>query len=235
MVKRNWTFNNIKPGFSAGVFLALLLALCLSGNPLAAAEPLELLKTSIADLEKVADSLGENPDEAQKKAAEKQARSILEGIFDKNHLAALALGPGQWEKLTDAQKKEFEKIVHQLIVQKLNKSGKNDNRTVSDKIQSLRSRKLIMGQQTDYKDPYFKLDNAVKVSTTLPGDELDIPIDFLYVKEAELKPTTDWRVYDIQIDGRSQVYSYRKQFSSYIEKKGVQALIDVLKKKYNIE
>ena len=76
-----------------------------------------------------------------------------------------------------------------------------------------------------YKDNLLKVPDAVKVDAIVPGEEIDIPIAFIFFKNSD----SAWKIYDIHLDGRSVIFSYKKQFSSIISKHGAAYFLKKLK------
>ncbi|WP_410499443.1 phospholipid-binding protein MlaC [Chitinibacter sp. S2-10] len=65
-------------------------------------------------------------------------------------------------------------------------------------------------------------EQTVRTEVTLPGQK-PIPLDFSFEKQS-----SDWKVFDISVDGISFINNHRNQFGSVIRKDGIDALIKQL-------
>ena len=75
-----------------------------------------------------------------------------------------------------------------------------------------------LGEQRE--DPY------AEVRTQLKGRKIETPIDFRLISHG-----TEWRVYDVVIDGASIVNNYRSQFASIIREVSYVGLVQKMKQK----
>jgi phospholipid transport system substrate-binding protein len=64
------------------------------------------------------------------------------------------------------------------------------------------------------------------VQTTVITKKADIPIHYRVIQKG-----SDWKVYDVVIEGVSLVSNYRNQFKEILLNKTPDALIDTLRKK----
>lgn len=67
----------------------------------------------------------------------------------------------------------------------------------------------------------------VRTEVSLPGQK-PIPLDFSFEKQG-----SDWKVYDISVDGISFINNHRNQFGSVIRKDGIDGLIKLLSSRNN--
>lgn len=130
--------------------------------------------------------------------------------FDFERMSKLVLAQN-WNSASDDQKKRFTKEFRALIV-----------RTYA--------RSLL-----DYTDQEVKFlpsrnedDRRVTIRTEVikPSTNKAIPIDYeMYL------PSTQWKVFDVKVDGVSLVMNYRNSYAEEIRKNGLDALIEQLKNK----
>ncbi len=127
--------------------------------------------------------------------------------FDFERMSRLVLGRA-WKAASKEQQDKFTTEFRNLLV-----------RTYSVALAKYRN------QTIDYKP--FKMaagddDVVVKTQILQPGGQA-IPIDY-----ALAKGDTEWKVYDVKIDGISLVTNYRGQFSNELKQGSMDALIQKL-------
>jgi phospholipid transport system substrate-binding protein len=127
--------------------------------------------------------------------------------FDFERMSRLVLGRA-WRSASKDQQEKFTMEFRNLLV-----------RTYSVALAKYRN------QTIDYKP--FKMaaaddDVVVKTQILQPGGQ-PIPIDY-----ALEKGDTEWKVYDVKIDGISLVTNYRGQFSNELKQGDMEALIQKL-------
>ncbi|WP_455244779.1 MlaC/ttg2D family ABC transporter substrate-binding protein [Petrachloros mirabilis] len=192
----------------------VLLSLLVTAEPLAvhAAEvnngqtPTEAVKGTIADLIAVLD------DDALKQAerAEERRHKIEDVIrrgVDYEEMAKRALGR-PWLMLSEHDRQEFVSLFVQLL------------------------RDSFAGRITEHHDEQVdylgeqRQDLYAEVRTQLKGRKTETPIDFRLISHG-----TEWRVYDVVIDGASIVNNYRSQFTSIIHEVSYTGLVQKMKQK----
>lgn len=127
--------------------------------------------------------------------------------FDFERMSRLVLGK-EWKSASKDQQERFTMEFRNLLV-----------RTYSVALAKYRN------QTIDYKP--FKMapgddDVVVKTQILQPGGQ-PIPIDY-----ALEKGSTEWKVYDVKIDGISLVTNYKGQFSNELKQGSMDALIQKL-------
>lgn len=151
------------------------------------------------------------PGSAEEKALAKEVTSKLEGFLDVDELGKRAL-KDHWGKLTEEQKKEFSKLLRELVE--------------ASYLKALRS-------QLEYEVAYVgeaPKDSGVSVATEVRaqrnGRKQTISIDYVLHQNQNA-----WRVFDLVTDGVGLVQNYRGQFNKIIAKEGVSGLLDRMRKK----
>ena len=151
------------------------------------------------------------PGSAEEKALSKEVTSKLSSFLDVDELGRRAM-KDHWEKLTPEQKKEFSKLLRELVE--------------SNYVKALRS-------QLDYDVAYVgesSKDSAVNVATeirsTKNGRKRTMSIDYV-LHESD----NAWRVFDLVTDGVGLVQNYRSQFNKVIAKEGITGLLERMRKK----
>jgi len=93
-------------------------------------------------------------------------------------------------------------------------------------------RDTFAGRITEHQDEQVaylgeqREDVFAEVHTQLKGRKIDTMIDFRLINRG-----TDWRVYDVVIDGASVVSNYRSQFTSIIREVSYVGLVKKMKQK----
>ena len=151
------------------------------------------------------------PGSAEEKALTKEVTNKLSSFLDVDELGRRAL-KDHWSKLSDEQKKEFSKLLRELVE--------------ANYVKALRS-------QLEYEVAYVgeaPKDSGVSVATevrsTKSGRKQTMSIDYVLHENASA-----WRVFDLVTDGVGLVENYRSQFNKIIAKEGVTGLLDRMRKK----
>jgi phospholipid transport system substrate-binding protein len=151
------------------------------------------------------------PGSAEEKALSREVTSKLSSFLDVDELGRRAM-KDHWEKLSAEQKKEFSKLLRELVE--------------ANYVKALRS-------QLEYEVAYVgesPKDSAVSVATevrsTKNGRKRTMSIDYVLHQDASA-----WRVFDLVTDGVGLVQNYRAQFNKVIAKEGVTGLIERMRKK----
>ena len=187
-----------------GLLLIVLLIMPLSSQ---AAAPLEAVR---AEINKVLDVLRDESlkGESGKKTKKAKIRSIANGIFDFSELSRRTLGP-DWKKLNAGQQKEFVELYSDLLEE-----------TYASKILSYTNEKVLYGKEKNLTA------NTVEVETTIVTKKADVPVNYRLIPKG-----SDWKVYDVTIEGVSLINNYRSQFREILANKSPDALIEHLRKK----
>jgi phospholipid transport system substrate-binding protein len=187
-----------------GLFLIVLLIMPLSSQ---AAAPLEAVR---AEINKVLDVLRDESlkGESGKNTKKTKIRSIANGMFDFAELSRRTLGP-DWKKLNAGQQKEFVDLYSDLLED-----------TYASKLLSYTNEKVLYGKERNLTA------KTVEVETTIVTKKADIPVNYRLVPKG-----SDWKVYDVVIEGVSLINNYRSQFREILTNKPPDALIEHLRKK----
>jgi phospholipid transport system substrate-binding protein len=152
-----------------------------------------------------------NDKELKDPAKAEQRREMLEkvvgGRFDYTEMSRRALG-APWAKLSDKEKEEFVGLFKTLLVN-----------SYADKVES------YSGEGVRYVNERTEKDYA-EVRTKVLTGKTEIPLDYRL-----LHRSSEWRVYDVIIDGISLVNNYRGQFTKILRTGTFAELLDQLRKK----
>lgn len=172
-----------------------------------AGAPLEAVKTQV---NKVLDVLRDSSlkGEAGKKVKRERIRNISENMFDYTELSKRTLAQN-WRKLNAGQQTEFLGLYKTLLED-----------AYADKIINYTDEKVVFGKETTLSE------KTAEVQTTIITKKADIPIYYRVVQKG-----SDWKVYDVVIEGVSLVSNYRNQFKEILSNKTPDALLDTLRKK----
>lgn len=140
-----------------------------------------------------------------------ERRALLEKIiaarFDFTEMAKRSLA-SHWRERTPAEQKEFIHLFEKLL-----------ENSYLGKIEGYTDEKVIYTRER--LDGDF---SEVKTKILRKGDE--IPIDYRLLRNG-----SDWKVYDIVIDGVSLVNNYRSQFSKIIRSGSYEELVQKMRAK----
>ena len=184
------------------IIVFLMVPLCVYAGP-----PLEAVKTQV---NKVMDVLRDSSlkGESGKKVKREKIRSISDNMFDYTELSKRTLGQN-WSKLNAGQQTEFLGLYKKLLED-----------AYADKIIAYTDEKVVFGKETALSE------KTAEVQTTVITKKADIPIHYRVIQKG-----SDWKVYDVVIEGVSLVSNYRNQFKEILLNKTPDALIDTLRKK----
>ena len=146
--------------------------------------------------------------EAGKRVKIEKISRLSEKIFDFSEMSKRSLGL-YWKKLNDQQKARFVKLYQSLL-----------KKTYAEKIVSSKNEEIIYGRVLENTSAY------VEVQTTVSTGKQDISINYRLMRK-----NTDWKVYDVVVEGVSLVLNYRQQFREILGKNSVEKLFDILEKK----
>lgn len=166
----------------------------------------EAVKRTITDLIHVLDDdTLKQPEQAEERRHE--IEEIIRQRVDYGEMAKRALG-APWSTLSKRDQQEFVSLFVQLL------------------------RDTFAGRITEHHDEEVaylgehREDVFAEVHTQLKGRKIDTMIDFRLINHG-----TDWRVYDVVIDGASIVSNYRSQFTSIIRQVSYVGLVKKMKQK----
>ena len=192
--------------FKGLVVAAIVLLTSVVAGPAQAGEATEAMRATIDEVLRVlADKDLKQPGKANER------RQLLEKVvgerFDYQEMSRRSLGT-QWGTLSDKDKQEFVSLFQTLLVN-----------TYADKIES------YTGDGVQYINERNEKDYA-EVRTKVLTGKTDIPLDYRLLHKG-----TEWRVYDVVVDGVSLVNNYRGQFSKILRNGSYADLVDQLRKK----
>jgi phospholipid transport system substrate-binding protein len=172
-----------------------------------AGPPLEAVKSQI---NKILDVLRDPSlkSEAGKKVKREKIRGVSENMFDYAELSRRTLGQN-WNKFNAAQQKEFMGLYKKLLED-----------AYADKIITYTDEKVLFSKDSSLTE------KTAEVQTTIMTKKADIPINYRVILKG-----SEWKVYDVVIEGVSLVSNYRNQFSEILSSKSPDGLIDTLRKK----
>jgi phospholipid transport system substrate-binding protein len=192
---------------------ALLLALA----PLQAAEPVIDASSPVKLVETVSKALLADLD--ANRAAYRKDITGLYKVVDKLFLphvdvpyAAQQVLATHWRDATPAQRERFTKAMYQSL---LTTYGKALNEFTGDQMKVLPSK----------VDP--AADRATVRTTIRTRSGSDVGVDYTLRKD---KASGEWKAYDVVIEGISYVRSFREDFGTEIDQKGLDALLSRLEK-----
>jgi phospholipid transport system substrate-binding protein len=137
----------------------------------------------------------------------KLLETIIGGRFDYQEMSRRALG-APWNQLSDKDKQEFVDLFRTLLTN-----------TYADRVES------YSGEGVQYLNERTEKDYA-EVRTKILSGKTEIPMDYRLMNK-----NSDWRVYDVVVDGVSLVNNYRGQFSKILRTSSYPELVDQLRKK----
>jgi phospholipid transport system substrate-binding protein len=166
----------------------------------------EAVKRTITDLIAVLDDEGlKQPGRAEERRH--KIEDVIRRGVDYEEMAKRALGR-PWLALSEQDRQEFVSLFVQLL-----------RDSFAGRITEHHDEEVdYLGEQRE--DPY------AEVRTQLKGRKIETPIDFRLISHG-----TEWRVYDVVIDGASIVNNYRSQFTSIIREVSYVGLVQKMKQK----
>lgn len=164
-------------------------------------DPKTIIDDKYREIEKITSST------KNRKELEIKISKVMDSFVDYDELSHQTLIK-YWDELKEKQKKEFIKefksLIHTTYVRRF-----KPNTTI----------KITYNADTE-----FKGDKAM-VKTTVHSGKGEVNIDYIFHKN------TQWRAYDVIIDGVSMMKNYRREFHKIMKKEGFSVLISNIKKK----
>ncbi len=171
-----------------------------------ATTPTEAIRNTINEVMRILEN-----QELKKPERTDERRRLLEKVigarFNYEEMAKRTLG-AHWAKLSDAERREFVELFTSLLTN-----------TYADKITG------FSGEQVQYLNERLEGDYA-EVRTKIVSEKTEIPLDYRLLNQS-----SDWRVYDVIVDGVSLVNNYRGQFTKILRSSSYADLIEQLRKK----
>ena len=201
---QRWSWGRVASGM-AGL---LLLLGGVAVQPAVAGGATEAMRSTIDEVLKIIQDK-----ELKQPARAEERRQRLEQVvgdrFDYQEMSRRALG-AHWNTLSDKDKQEFVALFKTLLTN-----------SYADKIEA------YSGEGVKYINERTEKDYA-EVRTKVLTGKIEIPLDYRLINKG-----TDWRVYDVVVDGVSLVNNYRGQFSKILRSSTFADLVDQLRKKSN--
>ncbi|MBI3091583.1 MAG: ABC transporter substrate-binding protein [Candidatus Tectomicrobia bacterium] len=169
-----------------------------------ASEPRLLVEASVEEVLRIVS----NPDlKGLEKAAERrrQLRQAVSRRFDYTEMARRSLAT-HWSRRSEPERQEFVDLFSKLL-----------ESDYAYKIETYSGEKIVVVDQQIDGD-YAKVRTAVRLKHE------DVAIDYKMLKE-----DTDWKVYDVMIEGLSLVNNFRSQFNRIILSSSYDELIKTMR------
>jgi phospholipid transport system substrate-binding protein len=190
----------------ASVVALLLLCGGLVAQQAAAGGATEAMKSTIDEaLKVIRDKDLKQPGRTEERR--QRLEQIVGDRFDYQEMSRRSLG-APWNTLSDKDKEEFVTLFRTLLTN-----------SYADKIES------YSGEGVQYINERTEKDYA-EVRTKVLTGKVEIPLDYRLLNKG-----TDWRVYDVVVDGVSLVNNYRGPFSKILRSSNYADLVDQLRKK----
>jgi phospholipid transport system substrate-binding protein len=199
---QSWSWGRVASGM-AGL---LLLLGGVAVQPAVAGGATEAMKSTIDEVLKIVqDKELKQPGRADERR--KRLEQVVGDRFDYQEMSRRALG-APWNTLSDKDKQEFVGLFQTLLTS-----------SYADKVET------YSGEGVQYLNERVEKDFA-EVRTKVLTGKTEIPLDYRLLNKG-----TDWRVYDVVVDGVSLVSNYRGQFSKILRSSTFADLVDQLRKK----
>jgi len=188
------------------VVVATALLTGIAADRAQAGEATEAMRATIGEVLRIlADKDLKQPSKANER------RQLLEKAvgerFDYQEMSRRSMG-APWANLSEKDKQEFVSLFQTLLVN-----------TYADKIES------YSGEGVQYVNERNEKEYA-EVRTKVLTGKTEIPLDYRLLHKG-----SDWRVYDVVVDGVSLVNNYRGQFSKILRNGSYADLVEQLRKK----
>jgi phospholipid transport system substrate-binding protein len=146
--------------------------------------------------------------ESAEEIREKKIWSIVDGVFDYTELSRMVLGR-HWRQFNTAQKEEFTSLFSRLL-----------GSVYIQRIMTYTDEKVVFERET------MMTDTKAEVQTRIITESKEIPVHYrMILKE------TEWRIYDVVIEGISLIANYRSQLREILASKSPEDLLEILRKK----
>ena len=197
--------DHLHLGSSLIPYLLAFSLLC--GSNAVAAGPTEVVKSTVDQVITILTD-PRYKGKAKKEERRKLLRDTISPRFDFQEMAKRSLGV-EWGRRTPDEQKDFVKIFTDFLEQ-----------TSVRNIETYDDEKFIyIGERID--DPYAEIEGKI---LTQEGEEIKINY-MLHRMESE------WKVYDLVVDGISFVNNYRSQFSRVIRGSSYEELVRRIREK----
>ncbi len=200
--------------FKQFIFSAIIASgLFASSTAFAETGPRETLQHSVESL--LTEFTARRAELEQDKAAlHTLAERVIDQNWDFSKMAQSVLAKN-WRRIEDSQKADFTQAFKGLLI-----------RTYASAMFQYDGKQAIKFSPPVYRDETQKR-ATVNATGTLGNGAPPIPLLFKMFKDK----AGEWRIYDVAIAGVSLVITYRSSYNQIISSKGIDFLIDSLKKK----
>ncbi|RMH51185.1 MAG: ABC transporter substrate-binding protein [Zetaproteobacteria bacterium] len=187
--------------------LATLALITLSCPPIHADEPGPKAVVQ-QTVQSVIEILDQRSDKTKLREPERAAiRAILKERFDFAEMTRRSIGRA-WKGLDPRRRQEFTVLFTQLM-----------EYTYGNRLSSYH------GQKIEYDDAEFRHKRARVKSRVIDGDKIT-PVEYRLRRRGG-----GWRIYDVKIEGVSLINTFRRDFRSMIERRGIDGLYAALQEK----
>ncbi len=152
-----------------------------------------------------------NPGES-KVAKKERIWPIIDEIFDYTELSRLSLA-NYWRAFNPEQRKQFIVLFRQLL-----------GRAYMDRILEYKDEEVVFGKEIKLSEKTVEIQSKIMTRTG------SVPIDYRMISEKG-----QWKVYDVVVEGVSLVSNYRSQFRDILANKTPEILLDILRKKTEVQ
>ncbi len=150
--------------------------------------------------------------ESGRKVKEQKIEAAADELFDFVELSKRTLGL-DWNKLTPEQRKEFVQLFRSIL-----------RDAYVDRVTA------YSGESVNFTKEVPLSDTTVEVQSVVATKSGQVPINYRVIKEG-----SDWRVYDVVIEGVSLVSNYRTQFREILGNNPPEKLLETLRKKQGVK
>jgi len=146
--------------------------------------------------------------DAGKKAKEQKVMAAAEKLFDFVELSKRTLGLN-WNKFTPEQRKEFVELYKTILKD-----------AYVDKITAYTDEKINFTKEVSLSETTIEVQSTIITKTT------EVPVYYRVIKK-----DSEWKVFDVVIEGVSLINNYRTQFREILGNNPPATLLDTLRKK----
>jgi len=193
--------NMIKTGIFLFVCFSALPSYSIAGEPTN-----QVKQTVDAVLDVLKNKELKKPEKTEQRRA--KIREVVGGRFNFEEMAKRSLAQN-WKKRTPEEQKEFVPLYSDLL----------ENAYIK-KVEKYEDEKVVYGEEKT-EGTYASVKTNI-----LTTKEVSIPIEYRLLKEG-----SQWKVYDVVIEGVSLVNNYRNQFNSILRSGTYEELVKKLKNK----
>ena len=182
--------------------VAVSIAMLTAPAPSRAGEPTDQVRGAI---DRVLEILKKKDLQAKERRAERRTllREEISKAFDFDEMAKRSLGPA-WRQRTPEERKEYVALFRQVL-----------ENSYLGKVEAYQGEKIRY-----VKDSVEEGRIATVETLIVTGKGQEIPLNYRMMKEK-----SEWRVYDVVIEGISLVNNYRSQFGAILQKSSFQDLL----------